>query len=388
MFYPYQQTQSWIKLLTIVPIQSIIFDCGDLKMFWIPQRKEFVVVMPKKILVADDSVVIQKSIGITFAQEDFELQFASNGEEAAHLVNQFNPHLILADVTMPKVGGLELTEKLTSNKNTQHIPILLLVGARDDVDEAKATQAGAKGMIPKPFDSSELLQAVQNTLSQAAQTPQPEAQPAAQPQEGGPRVASSDPSQSVPEFGSMDDIELDMGVDQASDEGQDLEDSVTQGFQAFDMGADTPAPQAESSPEPPQLDTVNPVAPEPQQDHGATEVAFKESEMDPIDFSMDMTPDLDEPQESAQTISAPKSKEDSQDLAIESTPSTPQESAAPSQGVSLESLPLTEEQIQNIVTRAFQNVIERIAWEVVPDLAERIIREEIQRLTGDKGSSD
>ncbi|MCB0273001.1 MAG: response regulator [Bdellovibrionales bacterium] len=317
--------------------------------------------MSKKILVADDSVVIQKSIGITFAQEDFDVKFVSNGEDALTTSSAFLPHIILADVTMPKLGGIELTKKLKTSEQTKNIPVLLLAGARDDVDQAKAESLGAVGVIQKPFDSNELLQRVNDSLSISSPTPAANPSPEVMPENSG-------------AFGNMDD--LDLGQEEAS--GFE-EDSLSSGFTPFSMEDGAPL---EINPEPTHtpLQTVSPTQPQVE-DSLKTEVHYKEEAEielanEDIDFSMDVTPDLEQDEVPAPNLSMEVSEE------VEPAPA-----AAPAQAQAFaeasSSVQLTNEQIENIVTRVFQNVIERIAWEVVPDLAERIIREEIQRLTGE-----
>ena len=62
--------------------------------------------MARTLLVADDSVVIQKSIGITFAEADFSITYVNNGDDATAKARQLKPDVILADVTMPNKNGL------------------------------------------------------------------------------------------------------------------------------------------------------------------------------------------------------------------------------------------------------------------------------------------
>ena len=84
--------------------------------------------MSKKILLADDSVTIQKVITITFASEDYELEVVGDGDAAIRKAKEFLPDIILADVAMPGKTGYEVSEIIKKDRRTSHIPVLLLAG--------------------------------------------------------------------------------------------------------------------------------------------------------------------------------------------------------------------------------------------------------------------
>ncbi|WP_321532435.1 response regulator [uncultured Desulfuromonas sp.] len=123
--------------------------------------------MGKKLLLADDSVTIQKVIEITFADKDYQLQIADNGDQALTMAQQDCPDLILADVFMPGKDGYELCEALRALPELAAVPVLLLAGTFEPFDESKANAVGATDWITKPFSSQELVDKVAEMLSNA-----------------------------------------------------------------------------------------------------------------------------------------------------------------------------------------------------------------------------
>src|SRR6185312_5199606 len=108
--------------------------------------------MPKNLLLADDSKTIQQAVRMTFAREDVKLTTVEDGEAAIAAARQAKPDIILADVSMPKLGGYELCQKVRGDAGLKDIPVLLLGGGAP-IDPSKAMAVGANGHMPKPFDS-------------------------------------------------------------------------------------------------------------------------------------------------------------------------------------------------------------------------------------------
>jgi CheY-like chemotaxis protein len=125
--------------------------------------------MPKTLLLADDSVTIQKVVGISFANEDVRLITVDNGDAAIARARQERPDVILADVVMPGKSGYEVCEAIKADPSLRHIPVLLLTGTFEAFDEARATRAGAAGHIAKPFESQLLVEQVKRLLVQSEQ---------------------------------------------------------------------------------------------------------------------------------------------------------------------------------------------------------------------------
>ena len=123
--------------------------------------------MRRRILLADDSVTIQKVIELTFLDEDYEVRAVSNGDEAVAALGQVDPDFVIADVHMPGANGYEVCRR--SKQRRPEVPVLLLVGTFEPFDEGQARSSGADSYLKKPFDSQELLQRVEELL--AASTP-------------------------------------------------------------------------------------------------------------------------------------------------------------------------------------------------------------------------
>jgi CheY-like chemotaxis protein len=104
-----------------------------------------------RILVADDNTNIQKMVVLAFQERGIEVIAVGNGEAAVRRIPDANPDLILADVFMPVRNGYEVCEFVKKDTRFSHIPVILLVGAFDPLDEKEARRVGADGVLKKPF---------------------------------------------------------------------------------------------------------------------------------------------------------------------------------------------------------------------------------------------
>jgi CheY-like chemotaxis protein len=116
--------------------------------------------MRTKLLLADDSITIQKVVGIIFASEDYELAIVDNGTAALAKAREFKPDLFLIDAVMPGMTGYEVCEEIRRDPGIRAVPILLLTGAFEPFDDEKARQCGADDFISKPFESQHLIDKV------------------------------------------------------------------------------------------------------------------------------------------------------------------------------------------------------------------------------------
>lgn len=106
-----------------------------------------------KLLLADDSLTIQKVVNLTFADEGIEVFTVSDGDAAMRKFNEVAPDLVLADVNMPGPDGYQICEAIKQDELTKHIPVILLVGSFEPFDEEKARSVGADDFLTKPFQS-------------------------------------------------------------------------------------------------------------------------------------------------------------------------------------------------------------------------------------------
>ena len=106
--------------------------------------------MPR-ILVADDNTNIQKMVSLAFEERGVDVVAVGNGEAAVRRIPDSNPDLVLADVFMPVRNGYEVCEFVKKDERFSHVPVILLVGAFDPLDEKEARRVGADGVLKKPF---------------------------------------------------------------------------------------------------------------------------------------------------------------------------------------------------------------------------------------------
>ena len=127
--------------------------------------------MSKKLLLADDSVTIQRVIEMTFSGEDVQVLAVSDGEEAIARIAAEKPDIVLADIGMPKRSGYEVSAFVKGRPELAHIPVLLLAGAFEPVDETKAKEAGCDGVLVKPFEPQHVIARVRELLGGATGSP-------------------------------------------------------------------------------------------------------------------------------------------------------------------------------------------------------------------------
>ncbi len=107
----------------------------------------------RKLLLADDSVTIQKVVNLTFADEGIDVITVGDGDSAMEMIGQATPDLVLADVHMPGLSGYEICERLRQDPHTRDLPVVLLVGSFEPFDEGEAARVGANAYLTKPFQS-------------------------------------------------------------------------------------------------------------------------------------------------------------------------------------------------------------------------------------------
>jgi DNA-binding response OmpR family regulator len=110
-----------------------------------------------RVLIVDDDPNALRLIGYIFDRAGYETHLAANGPEALSRVNEVEPDLIILDVMMPDVSGLEVCERLRARPTTARLPIIML-SAKDQVDDkVGGFEAGADDYVSKPVDPKELL---------------------------------------------------------------------------------------------------------------------------------------------------------------------------------------------------------------------------------------
>lgn len=116
--------------------------------------------MPRTILVVDDDPVIQKLLAVNFEMEGYRVVTAGDGVEGIERVHRDRPDLVLLDVMMPRMDGIEVVRSLKADKATAGIPVILLSAKAQSTDINGGLDAGADDYVTKPFDPLELLDKV------------------------------------------------------------------------------------------------------------------------------------------------------------------------------------------------------------------------------------
>jgi len=130
--------------------------------------------MPYKLLLADDSVTIQRVIELTFADEDVQVIAVGDGKQAIERIEADRPDIVLADVGMPERDGYDVAAFVKNTPHLSHIPVLLLTGAFEPVDEKRAREVGCDGVLAKPFEPHMVITRVKELLADAPAGPTPQ----------------------------------------------------------------------------------------------------------------------------------------------------------------------------------------------------------------------
>lgn len=296
--------------------------------------------MSRTILLADDSVTIQKVVELTFMEEDYEVIAVGDGDAALAKLRELTPDLLIVDVHMPGADGYEVCRQV--KERLPSVPVLLLVGTFESFDERQAQAIGADGSLKKPFDSRDLLEKAQELISRVGGG-------AASPAAG----AGAAPA---PAGGSP-----------------------TLGDDAFEPDLDSPAFDA------PGFDAPDLGSP-----------AFEPAELEPLDLEPPPQPPPATGSVESAPLGAPGYEPaSSASAAVAPAAAAPIADAAPAAGAATPTPPpalpatpgngsLSDADVERIARRVAELVGEEtvrdVAWEVVPDLAEVIIRERIREL--------
>src|SRR2546428_4403961 len=123
--------------------------------------------MPKKILLADDSITSQRVVELTFSDGDYEVTAVNNGAKAIQKLSEMRPDIILSDIIMPEKNGYEVCEYVKSHPEFRTIPVVLLTGTFEPFDPDRADKAGCDAVVTKPFESQSLNHKVEELIENA-----------------------------------------------------------------------------------------------------------------------------------------------------------------------------------------------------------------------------
>ena len=117
--------------------------------------------MPRKILAVDDDALMRRSLAFNLERSGFSVQTAGSAEDALEMVHQIHPDLMIMDIGLPGMDGLEALRKL---RDEMGIPVILLTARRRELDEVLGLELGADDYITKPFDFDVLLAHIKAVL--------------------------------------------------------------------------------------------------------------------------------------------------------------------------------------------------------------------------------
>ena len=379
--------------------------------------------MPYNLLLADDSVTIQRVIELTFADEDIQVTAVSDGEQAIQRLETAPPDIVLADIGMPGRNGYEVARFIKQSPRLAHIPVLLLTGAFEPVDQARASEAGCDGVLAKPFEPQLVIGRVKELL---ARWPAPSSAPPQGQWAPGP-IAETAPS--VPAPADTPPISLDSYFDRldaaftnvsatpaAPPAAPAAASSVADEIDWFAAAKATPpAPSDLDLPTPPAMDerpdlplsASAATASEPEKAPGPTAIAPQEHHAPPAPIAETPHPPISEtadPHEPVADAPAPVAEVPAADAPVAQPGATAAVPAAQPQvpvhqiptladafavllaaekGEVIPSWP-ADDIVEQVTKRILAQLSERIVRETVADVvntvAERMIREEIERI--------
>jgi CheY-like chemotaxis protein len=129
--------------------------------------------MTRTLLLADGSVTIQRVMELTFAHEDIRVTAVSDGRKAIQMLETDQPDVVLADVDLPEVDGYAIAAHMRRVPRLKNVPVLLLAGAFEPVDQQKAREVGSDGVIIKPFEPQVVVTRVKELIDQRSRNAAP-----------------------------------------------------------------------------------------------------------------------------------------------------------------------------------------------------------------------
>ncbi|MBE0569609.1 MAG: response regulator [Deltaproteobacteria bacterium] len=120
--------------------------------------------MQRKVLIVDDSHMIRRIVGKILKEENFEVLIAENGLMGCEMARKSQPDLVIMDVEMPVMNGIEATRRIRSDSSTTHIPVLIFTSLGSENDIRMAKEAGGSGFLNKPISKEDLRATISSIL--------------------------------------------------------------------------------------------------------------------------------------------------------------------------------------------------------------------------------
>jgi len=345
------------------------------------------------LLLADDSVTIQRVIELTFADEDVQVVAVSDGDQAIARLESAPPDIVLADIGMPGRDGYEVARYVKQSPKLSHIPVVLLTGAFEPVDQARANEVGCDGVLAKPFEPQLVIGRVKELLSSEARKP---AAPAAAPAPTPTAAVAAPPAASTPAAAPEP-------AAPPADAPADLDDYFDRLDVAFaKLSASAPVAKPAKEPELPQPPAEPPATladqidwyasrgqsevPEPPVSYASPEPVLGASSF--VAAPKALVPPPAEPQAPAARAHALPALSDAFAAILASErgeadagrPAWPAAMAAPEPPTIEVSEELIEQVARRVLDQLSDRVVRETTHEIVAQVAERLVREEIDRI--------
>jgi CheY-like chemotaxis protein len=296
------------------------------------------------LLAIDDSKTMRRVLEITFAGENYRTVLAESSDDALAKLRAERPQVALIDHSIAGQSGYELCQQIKREAPT--VGVIILSSKQIPYDKARGASVGADDFIDKPFDTQQLIDKVGAVLRRAAEAPRAAPAPAAQPQPVAAQAAAGRPRAETLTFGGG-------GAAAAPSAQSPTRPAVVSGQRTPTMVTGTAPPQVAPSPPAP------PVAAARQVSRAAEPVAIAPTPVTGVRMP------AKEPAAAAIPAAAALATAGDGQLAAK-----------------LSGLGLSQDQVHAVLSLS-REVVEKVVWEVVPVLAETLIREEIKRLTSD-----
>jgi DNA-binding response OmpR family regulator len=113
-----------------------------------------------KVIIADDELRLRKVVALHLKKSGIDVIEVSNGKEALNMAKEEMPHVIVLDVMMPELNGLETLKALKSDNSLKDIPVIMLSAKAGGEDIKKGLELGASAYLTKPFSPKQLLEEI------------------------------------------------------------------------------------------------------------------------------------------------------------------------------------------------------------------------------------
>ncbi len=325
--------------------------------------------MAVKILAVDDSPTMRQILELTFAGEDAEVTTVESGQQAVDAAASLQPDVVLADVSMTGMDGYAVAQAIKANGGAA---VILLSSQHNPYDEAKGKASGVDDHVAKPFDSQVVIDKVTQLAAnrpKAAPVSRPLSQTSQGPAHAPPVPSAGSPQQKTPAGGRVSKRTMAFGTSPIAPPQPPAPPKPP----AAPAPAKRPVLELADEPEV-EIDMDEPVAP------AAPKPAAPPAAKPPAAAS---PPAPAKPPAAPAPAPAPAKPPPAAAPAAKPAPAAAASAATASGGdmaKKLDALGLSKEQVEAVLALS-REVVEQVVWEVVPDLAETLIKEEIKRLT-------